>query len=185
MRQLRSLPTSWAQRWRRAWNQRTTVRTRISTSSRWSTRRFFAKPPADVQPPKATPGGTAHTGFGPGSGCCFACRCAEAAIRECLAEAAHHTVKWSGCSYCPARAIGEQAMTTTTSPHPEQGQMVSVRSRNWMVTDVPPARCRPNEATSKPGRGARGHSDHCLSVRTSWKVGEKPSPASCNPYFLW
>lgn len=26
--------------------------------------------------------------------------------------------------------------TTTTSPHPEQGQMVSVRSRNWMVTDV-------------------------------------------------
>ena len=27
-------------------------------------------------------------------------------------------------------------MTTTTSPHPEQGQMVSVRSRNWMVTDV-------------------------------------------------
>src|SRR5271156_635866 len=27
-------------------------------------------------------------------------------------------------------------MTTTTSPQPEQGQMVSVRSRNWMVTDV-------------------------------------------------
>src|SRR5437870_7568112 len=26
--------------------------------------------------------------------------------------------------------------TTTTSQHPEQGQMVSVRSRNWMVTDV-------------------------------------------------
>src|SRR2546426_4770054 len=26
--------------------------------------------------------------------------------------------------------------TTTTSPQPEQGQMVSVRSRNWMVTDV-------------------------------------------------
>ena len=26
--------------------------------------------------------------------------------------------------------------TTTTSPHPEQGQMVSVRSRHWMVTDV-------------------------------------------------
>ena len=26
--------------------------------------------------------------------------------------------------------------TTTISPHPEQGQMVSVRSRNWMVTDV-------------------------------------------------
>src|SRR5688572_30530225 len=26
--------------------------------------------------------------------------------------------------------------TTSTSPHPEQGQMVSVRSRNWMVTDV-------------------------------------------------
>ncbi len=26
--------------------------------------------------------------------------------------------------------------TTTTSPHPEQGQMVSVRSRTWMVTDV-------------------------------------------------
>ena len=26
--------------------------------------------------------------------------------------------------------------TTTASPHPEQGQMVSVRSRNWMVTDV-------------------------------------------------
>jgi len=26
--------------------------------------------------------------------------------------------------------------TTTTSPHPEQGQMVGVRSRNWMVTDV-------------------------------------------------
>src|SRR5207249_6001892 len=25
---------------------------------------------------------------------------------------------------------------TTTSTHPEQGQMVSVRSRNWMVTDV-------------------------------------------------
>ncbi len=27
-------------------------------------------------------------------------------------------------------------MTTAVSPHPEQGQMVSVRSRNWMVTDV-------------------------------------------------
>src|SRR3954454_13612607 len=27
-------------------------------------------------------------------------------------------------------------MTTTTSPHPEQGQMVSVRSRNRMVTDI-------------------------------------------------
>jgi len=26
--------------------------------------------------------------------------------------------------------------TTTTLPQPEQGQMVSVRSRNWMVTDV-------------------------------------------------
>src|SRR6202521_2923477 len=26
--------------------------------------------------------------------------------------------------------------TTTPAPHPEQGQMVSVRSRNWMVTDV-------------------------------------------------
>ena len=26
--------------------------------------------------------------------------------------------------------------TTTTSPYPEQGQMVSVRSRNWMVTYV-------------------------------------------------
>ena len=26
--------------------------------------------------------------------------------------------------------------TTTTSPQPEQGQMVSVRSRNWMVTEV-------------------------------------------------
>ena len=26
--------------------------------------------------------------------------------------------------------------TTTTSPQPEQGQMVSVRSRTWMVTDV-------------------------------------------------
>jgi hypothetical protein len=26
--------------------------------------------------------------------------------------------------------------TTTTSPQPEQGQMVSVRSRNWMVTDI-------------------------------------------------
>src|SRR6478735_1347140 len=26
--------------------------------------------------------------------------------------------------------------TTTNSQHPEQGQMVSVRSRNWMVTDV-------------------------------------------------
>ena len=26
--------------------------------------------------------------------------------------------------------------TTTTSPQPEQGQMVSVRSGNWMVTDV-------------------------------------------------
>src|SRR5262245_47105047 len=37
--------------------------------------------------------------------------------------------------------------TTTTSPHPEQGQMVSARSRNWMVTDVsastlPPERLR-------------------------------------------
>ena len=36
---------------------------------------------------------------------------------------------------------------TTASPHPEQGQMVSVRSRNWMVTDVaasslPPERLR-------------------------------------------
>ena len=31
---------------------------------------------------------------------------------------------------------GWKIMTTTTSPHPEQGQMVSVRSRNWMVTDV-------------------------------------------------
>jgi hypothetical protein len=27
-------------------------------------------------------------------------------------------------------------MTTTTSSHSDQGQMVSVRSRNWMVTDV-------------------------------------------------
>jgi hypothetical protein len=27
-------------------------------------------------------------------------------------------------------------MTTTTSPHPEQGQMVSVQSRIWMVMDV-------------------------------------------------
>jgi hypothetical protein len=27
-------------------------------------------------------------------------------------------------------------MTAVTSPRPEQGQMVSVRSRNWMVTDV-------------------------------------------------
>src|SRR5207247_261533 len=26
--------------------------------------------------------------------------------------------------------------TATTSPQPEQGQMVSVRSRNWMITDV-------------------------------------------------
>ena len=26
--------------------------------------------------------------------------------------------------------------TTTISPQPEQGQMVSARSRNWMVTDV-------------------------------------------------
>ncbi len=26
--------------------------------------------------------------------------------------------------------------TTTTSPQPEQGQMVSVRSGNWMVTEV-------------------------------------------------
>ncbi len=26
--------------------------------------------------------------------------------------------------------------TTTTSPQPEQGQIVSVRSRNWMVTEV-------------------------------------------------
>ena len=36
-------------------------------------------------------------------------------------------------------------MTITTAATPEQGQMVSVRSRNWMVTDVsastlPPAR---------------------------------------------
>ena len=27
-------------------------------------------------------------------------------------------------------------MTTATSPRPEQGQMVSVRARNWMVTEV-------------------------------------------------
>src|SRR5271169_5409698 len=27
-------------------------------------------------------------------------------------------------------------MATAVIPHPEQGQMVSVRSRNWMVTDV-------------------------------------------------
>jgi len=26
--------------------------------------------------------------------------------------------------------------TATTSTHPEQGQMASVRTRNWMVTDV-------------------------------------------------
>src|ERR1700681_1207209 len=34
------------------------------------------------------------------------------------------------------RPGGAVIVTTTTAPHPEQGQMVSVRSRNWMVTDV-------------------------------------------------
>src|SRR5947208_11813523 len=32
---------------------------------------------------------------------------------------------------------------TTTSSHPEQGQMVSVRSRNWMVTEVSPSTLPP------------------------------------------
>src|SRR5436190_6963972 len=42
--------------------------------------------------------------------------------------------------------IGATGMnTSTTSPHPEQGQMVSVRSRNWMVTDV-------SASTLPPGR---------------------------------
>ena len=36
-------------------------------------------------------------------------------------------------------------MTTTATPHlPEQGQMVSVRSRNWMVTDVSSSTHPPN-----------------------------------------
>src|SRR5438094_695644 len=34
------------------------------------------------------------------------------------------------------RGATRMTTTTTTSPQPEQGQMVSVRSRNWMVTDV-------------------------------------------------
>ena len=36
-------------------------------------------------------------------------------------------------------------MATVLTPHPEQGQMVSVRSRNWMVTDV-------SASTLPPGR---------------------------------
>ena len=35
-------------------------------------------------------------------------------------------------------------MTSTVSAHPEQGQMVSVRSRNWMVTEVLASTLPPN-----------------------------------------
>jgi len=51
--------------------------------------------------------------------------------------------------------------TTTTSPQPEQGQMVSVRSRNWMVTDV-------STSTLPPERLQTGlESPHHLITLTS------------------
>src|SRR3984893_5121795 len=37
---------------------------------------------------------------------------------------------------CGWSQIGEAMASALPSSHPEQGQMVSVRSRNWMVTDV-------------------------------------------------
>ena len=40
---------------------------------------------------------------------------------------------------------------TTTSPHPEQGQMVSVRSRNWMVTDVSASTLPTERSANRPG----------------------------------
>ena len=45
-----------------------------------------------------------------------------------------------GAAVAGSRGLNEMAITAPATP--EQGQMVSVRSRNWMVTDVWPARCR-------------------------------------------
>ena len=51
------------------------------------------------------------------------------------------------------------------SQPPEQGQMVSVRSRNWMVTDVSPSTLPP--AACKPVWSRRSTCSRCRRSKTT------------------